>query len=481
MGSHHAHTPDSDRPLRLPAQVRRVLVAVVVLIAVGTAVGAALLWPRGPLPHSAAVEGVQQDTVHATVVTVRRHACAGTSDDRLADGSLQSTVPCADVRVRLGEGPDAGSVVTVTVTGPTVDEGLAPGLHALVARFPDVAGADPSLAPGASKDVYAWVDVDRAQPMWLLAAVFVVVVLMIARLRGLAALAGIGAGFAMVLVFLLPALRHGENPAAVTLVGSVAVMLVVLYASHGISAKTTTALLGTVTALGVSAVLAVWAASAAHLDGQTGEDALSLSQLVGARTISAAVVSGLVLVGLGVLNDVTVTQASAIWELRAAAPHLPATQLITRGMRVGRDHLASTVYTIAFAYAGVSLPVLLLIQVYDRPLTEVLTSAPIAQDVVGVLVAGIGLALAIPLTTVVAGAVAATAAPEPDLPPPAPVPEPAMAGSGPTLEQGAGEGFQEGVLVRRRRRGRQDDHRQDHPGDDDQLSLDASDWSSWPT
>jgi uncharacterized membrane protein len=201
---------------------------------------------------------------------------------------------------------------------------------------------------------------------------------------------------------------------AVTLVGCVGVMLVVLYASHGVSAKTTTALLGTVIALGASAGLASWAASAAHLDGQTGEDAQALSQLAGVGTVSAAVVSGMVLAGLGILNDVTVTQASAVWELKAAAPQLGPRALFARGMRIGRDHLSSTVYTIAFAYAGVSLPVLLLIQVYDRPLTEVVTSAPIAQEVVGVLVGGIGLALAIPLTTVIAALVAARAAPAQD-------------------------------------------------------------------
>jgi uncharacterized membrane protein len=98
------------------------------------------------------------------------------------------------------------------------------------------------------------------------------------------------------------------------------VMLVVRYASHGVSAKTTSALIGTVTALAATAGLAGWAASAAHLDGQTGEDALSLSQLVGARTVSAAVVSGMVLAGLGVLNDVTVTQGRRSGSLRPPHP-----------------------------------------------------------------------------------------------------------------------------------------------------------------
>jgi uncharacterized membrane protein len=480
MSSGHGHVAISTAAssVRVDRRTRVALTGLVAVIGLVTVVAAVWLWPRGPLPRTPALQAVQQDTLGATVVGVRRRTCAGSTDDRLADGSVPATVACATVRVRLAEGPDAGRIVPVEVAGPVVDEGLAPGVSAVVARFPDDPAAGDSFSSartGGGKAVYAWVDLDRGRPMWLLAAVFVVVVLVIARVRGLAALVGIGAGFAMVLVFLLPALRRGENPAAVTLVGSVAVMLVVLYASHGVSAKTTTALLGTVTALGITTGLALWAASTAHLDGQTGEDALSLTQLVGAQTVSAAVISGLVLAGLGILNDVTVTQAAAVWELKAAAPHLHARELMMRGMRIGRDHLASTVYTIAFAYAGVSLPVLLLIQVYDRPFTEVVTSAPIAQDVVGVLVGGISLVLAIPMTTVVAAGIAAasTLAPEP-------IPSPTKTSAEPA---DAGDEFEEGLLLRlRRRRDERAEHRADHRAvHDDQLKLDPTDWSSWPT
>ncbi len=403
----HAHTHSAagdDAALHVAPAVRRLLVAVVVLLAVVVTTAAAWLWPRGPVPDGPRTAAVQQETLEATVVTVSRTTCTGTSDDRLADGTIAPRVRCASVQVRLDEGPDIGKVISVSLAGPVVDSDIGPGVRVVVARFPDA-------GDGGTRDVYAWVDFDRSAPMWLLFAIFVLIVLGVARLRGIAALLGVGVGFVMVLVFLLPALRRGEDPVAVTLVGAVAVMLVVLYASHGVSAKTTTALLGTVVALVVSAALASWATSAAHLDGQTGEDALALTQLAGAGTVRAAVVSGMVLAGLGILNDVTVTQASAVWELKVAAPHLGARALFARGMRIGRDHLSSTVYTIAFAYAGTSLPVLLLIQVYDRPLAEVVTSAPIAQEVVGVVVGGIGLALAIPLTTVIAALVAAGAAP----------------------------------------------------------------------
>ncbi|WP_448630041.1 YibE/F family protein [Cellulomonas soli] len=121
---------------------------------------------------------------------------------------------------------------------------------------------------------------------------------------------------------------------------------------------------------------------------------------------------GVVLAGLGVLNDVTITQASAVWELRAADPAAGWQRLFTQGMRIGRDHIASTVYTIAFAYTGASLPVLLLLEVYGQPFGQTITSGPFAEEVVRTLAGSIGLVLAIPLTTLVAALVAVTASTE---------------------------------------------------------------------
>ena len=117
---------------------------------------------------------------------------------------------------------------------------------------------------------------------------------------------------------------------------------------------------------------------------------------------------GVVLAGLGVLNDVTITQASALWELRAADPTASRRELFAGGMRIGRDHIASTVYTIAFAYAGAALPVLLLVQVYRFPLVRTLTSGEFAEEIARTAVSSIGLALAIPITTAIGALVVTT-------------------------------------------------------------------------
>lgn len=112
-------------------------------------------------------------------------------------------------------------------------------------------------------------------------------------------------------------------------------------------------------------------------------------------------ICGIVVAGLGALNDVTITQASAVWELDETDPQMPRRKLFSRAMRIGRDHIASTVYTLAFAYVGTALPTLILAMLSQRPFLELLTVSQIAEEIVRTLVASIGLVLAIPATTAV--------------------------------------------------------------------------------
>jgi len=185
-------------------------------------------------------------------------------------------------------------------------------------------------------------------------------------------------------------------------VGSTVIMIGMLYFDHGFSARTSTALLGTIFGLGITALLAAWATDAANLAGVGSHDAATLANISGNISISGIILCGLIISGLGVLNDVTITQSSAVWELYELAPATSASKLFTSAMRIGRDHIALTVYTIAFAYAGAALPILIIVMLYDRPLGEALTSAELSEEVIRTLVGSIGLVLAIPVTTLIA-------------------------------------------------------------------------------
>jgi uncharacterized membrane protein len=200
---------------------------------------------------------------------------------------------------------------------------------------------------------------------------------------------------------------EGTSPLLVALVGCSAMMFPAVYLAHGVSVRTTTALLGTFGGLAITVVLAVWGTGAANLTGSS-ENGITLYQYFPGLSLSDLLMCGIVIAGLGALNDVTITQASAVWELGAANPSTPRRTLFLQGMRIGRDHIASTVYTLAYAYIGSALPILLVAATIDRGFLDTITSGEIGAEVFRTLVASIGLVLAIPLTTGIAAMLAST-------------------------------------------------------------------------
>ncbi len=259
-------------------------------------------------------------------------------------------------------------------------------------------------------DTGVFVDFERTIPVGLLAALYALVVIVVARWRGVRAIGGLVLSFVVLFGFMIPALLEGGPPFWVGLIGSMLIMLVVLYFAHGISLRTTTALLGTFIGLLLTAALAAWASDTAYLMGLGEEYSYMLASVVPDIRVSGIVLTGLLVAGLGVLNDVTITQSSAVWEIKAAQPNISARNLFAAGMRIGRDHIASTVYTIAFAYAGAALPMLMIVSLYDRSLMESIMSAEMVEEVVRILVGSVGLVLAIPITTGIAVTVASAVA-----------------------------------------------------------------------
>ncbi|MHA7305087.1 YibE/F family protein [Arthrobacter sp. TMN-49] len=405
MGHSHSHAETDDTLLSRPELRRRKAArrrAVVLLswilapLAVLTLVAMAMMWPSGASeapaagnPYTAA-PGASIDTG-----VVERTATAD------CPGSVAGT-PAASCFIAY-TAVEGGADVPVVVSPDVVQAG---GVHAgdriSFLNLSRLAGLTGTENPGTE---YVFMDFVRTLPMGLLAVLYVVVVIAVARWRGLRAIVGLGGAFAVLAWFILPALAEGQPPLLVALVGSSAIMFGVLYFAHGFSARTSTALLGTLFGLGVTAGMAYWAVDAASLTGSAGHNSYQLLSLTQGMSLSGMILCGLVISGLGVLNDVTITQSSAVWELYELAPHTSTRELFTSAMRIGRDHIASTVYTIAFAYAGGALPVLLMVSLYDQPLLNALTSAELAEEVVQILVGSIGLVLAIPVTTAIAVAV----------------------------------------------------------------------------
>jgi uncharacterized membrane protein len=397
MSARLAHAHGAASPPVLPGNQRRRVITLLVLLLLpavaATAAGVVWLWPRQQpdryLAPEARYAAAGVTSVRGTVDRVVPYICEQGSEGAQLPARR---VVCARVSVVLAEGPDAGRSTQVDVPAAVVDAGIYPGNGVSLMRVPPVDGE-----PAA----YAFAEFTRDLPLAVLAVAFALLVVVVARLRGLFALAGLLFAFAVIGLFVLPALLAGRSPLLVGVVGSAAIMFVALYLAHGISIRTTTALVGTLFGLGSAALLGTWAVSAAQLTGAATEESQFVATFAGDVNLSGLLLCGIVIGTLGVLNDVTVTQASAVWELQALQPGASATRLFAGGMRIGRDHIASTVYTIAFAYAGSALPILLLIHLYQRPLWQTLTTEALAQEVVSILVGAIGLVLAVPLTTAV--------------------------------------------------------------------------------
>ncbi|WP_409331546.1 YibE/F family protein [Trujillonella humicola] len=399
----HSHGPDPDAPppsAEVLARRRRavhLMLFLLVPVGLATVVGLVALWPPdGPSrAQQAADVFFPAGTTYpdARVVSIDPYDCSLPN----ADGTVQE-LTCASVVVEVLEGEGAGQFQQLDLPAEVYAAGIEVDDVLVLTR-------DPGAEGGPS---YNFFDYERTTPLVLFALAFAIVVGAVARLRGLAALVGLAFAFFVLLQFVLPGLLSGQSPTAVTLTGASAIMFVVLYLAHGFSARTTTALVGTLFGLALVTVLGAVAVAVARLTGLTTEETVQLQSFDPSLDFSGLVLAGVVVAGLGVLNDVTITQASAIWQLREVDPSMGWRSLYRRGMAVGRDHIASTVYTVVFAYAGAAMPLLLLFEIYAQPAGVTLTSSALAEEVIRTLVGGIALVLAVPVTTAV-GAFFATA------------------------------------------------------------------------
>jgi uncharacterized membrane protein len=375
-----------------------VLLGFLAVCAVAAVVGVVVLWPDSGAVHRLqdqaqfTAPGVTFEKARVTKVEKACPAVAtgGTTSD---EGTATGSSGCGNLETVLTTGPESGAPATVGVPPAVSTSGVAAGDTVRLMRVP---------GRGGEAAAYSFDDVIRLEPLWLMAGLFLLVVAAVARLRGVLALVSLAFGGVVLFRFMLPALLSGSDGLAVSLAGSAAIMFVVLYLAHGPSVRTSAALAGTLLGIGITAAVGLVAVHGSNLSGFGNEDTALLSAFAGSVSFQGLLTCALVVAGLGVLNDVTITQASSVWELREAGPELSRRSLFTSAMRIGRDHIASTIYTIVFAYAGSALAVLLLLSLYDRPVLDLLSTEAIAEEIVRTLASGIGLVLAVPVTTAIA-------------------------------------------------------------------------------
>ena len=343
-------------------------------------------------------------------------------------------------RVPLGQGPtERGKVVAVHLLGTqTTPRGDVHGerievqidgevvtversrLESEADYLPINAGDEVLLSAteGPNGVTYFIVDYVRDQGIWLLALVFIAIVLLVARGHGAWSLVGLVASFVVILRFIIPGILAGYNPPLIAFIGGSVIMATTLYLAHGVNTKTSVALAGTALALLITIVLGNLSIELLRLSGFVTEEATTLHLLSeGGIDARGLLLAGIIIGALGVLDDVTVAQAASVFEIRRANFSLTAAELFARGMNIGRDHIASTVNTLFLAYSGASLPLLLILSTQAESLASTMSQELVATEIVRTLVGGIGITTAVPVTTALA-ALFAHRLREPDEPAP---------------------------------------------------------------
>lgn len=366
--------------LRTPATAAYIAIAVLLLVFT-------VVLPAAGVFETPSINPFDGESSTGEVVSVEE-----TGRDRAGDGR---EVVSQRIEVRLA----GGELVTVerqVASGDVFAIRAAPGDEVLVTAYETGDGV-----------VYFIADRLRTIPLWMLSGLFVAAVVLIGRWQGLWSLVGLVASFLVIVRFIVPAILSGMSPLAATLIGGSVILTATLVLGHGASMKTAAALAGTVISLLVAVLLATVAVEFASLTGLAGEQEATLQILSeGAIDARGLLLGGIIIGALGVLDDVTATQSSAVFELRRANPLLGAGELLARGLNVGRDHIASTVNTLVLAYAGAALPLLVILSVQPEPLGLLISRELIATEIVRTLVGSIGIVAAVPITTAIAAVVA---------------------------------------------------------------------------
>jgi len=259
-----------------------------------------------------------------------------------------------------------------------------------------------TLSREGSTRTYTISEIVRLPSLWPFVVILAVALVAVGRWKGAASLAGLGASIAVFLLAVLPAVRSGGDPLLATLVGSIGVLVVAVLIVHGFNRKSIAALAGTLGTLVLVVGLAAAAISVARITGLGTEDAIFVFVgTAGKVDMPRLVLAGVVVASLGALVDMAVGQASTTFELSAAG-ELRGRRLYLSALNVGRDHIGSLVNTLALAYFGGALPLIVLVSLGFQPLSVSINSEEITQSIMAVVIASIGLVLCVPLTTAIA-------------------------------------------------------------------------------
>ncbi len=257
----------------------------------------------------------------------------------------------------------------------------------------------------SGKTTYSVYDAYRLTSLMFFVAIFFILILLVSGLKGLGSLLGMLFSLTVILLFIVPNILSGKDPLTITVIGSTIIILVSTYLAHGISKKTTIALISTLISLVLAASFSILAINITNLTGLGNEDFSNLLQLgpTSVINISGLFLSGIIIGTLGALNDVTTTQAATVFELKDANSRIKFPELVKRSFNVGKEHIASLVNTLILAYAGSSLGIFifLILNPLHIPYWVILNNEILSDEIIRIIAGSIGLILSVPIVTLI--------------------------------------------------------------------------------
>lgn len=390
---HHGHSHSSEREFGawgpwLTSNGSKLVLASLAAAMAAAFIGLVALWPTGEgraeAVRAAEDIGLATERVRASVLSSEDGACSYSTPEIPQD--------CRFLNLEVLEGPDADSELRLPEINLEIERGLPefePGDEVVLGFVPQT-------------NTYFYDDLDRTNSLLLLSVLFVVIVVAFGRMRGLLALVSMVITVVVFVAFVAPSVLDGNDPVLVALIAAAVIAFVTFYLTHGVTPITTVALAGTLAALGLTFVLSWVFFTLARFTGFGSSETAVLPVLSENLNLSSLLLGGAIIGALGALDDVTITQVATIAGLRDADPTMSSRRLIQSGLKIGRDHIAATVNTLLLAYAGASLPLLLLFAASEQPLSTVANSEVIAVEIMRTLCGSIGLIAAVPLTTTLA-------------------------------------------------------------------------------
>lgn len=253
-----------------------------------------------------------------------------------------------------------------------------------------------------NKSVYIS-DYDRRSVLFVLLGMFLLAVLLIARKQGVTSLIGMLVSFYVIAQLIIPNILTGNNAFIMTILGSLLIIPSTYYLAHGLNKKTTVAMVGTFITLLLVALLSYFFSDLAKLTGYSSEESVFLQNLYGSNiNVLSLLIAGILIGGLAVLNDITISQASVVASLKKSNSKLTIKELYGHAMNVGKDHVASLVNTLILVYVGAALPLVMLFYNTNTDLSLILNQEIIATELVRTFVTSIGIIAAVPITTYLA-------------------------------------------------------------------------------